>query len=257
MFSSYIAVGDSFTEGLGDERADGSLRGWADRVAGALACQHSGGEPFQYANLAVRGRKLGPIVDEQLEVALRQRPDLVSFNAGGNDMLRPGFDAAQSVERSFAAVDRIREAGPHVLVLAGPDPIRNLPLGEKISARGAAYTDLALERAEGMEGVTFVDNYHDRAFEDSTHWSEDGLHLSPAGHLRVAANCLDALGVPYPTFWPDPRDPKPDPKTYRSASYARHYVVPWVGRRLTGRSSGDGRIPKRPLLGDFDPALDG
>jgi hypothetical protein len=25
-------------------------------------------------------------------------------------------------------------------------------------------------------------------------------------------------------------------------------VLPWIGRRLTGRSSGDGREPKRPTL---------
>ena len=34
----YVALGDSFTEGLEDElRADGRHRGWADRVAQQLA----------------------------------------------------------------------------------------------------------------------------------------------------------------------------------------------------------------------------
>lgn len=263
MYHSYIAVGDSFTEGLGDERPDGTLRGWADRVAAGLANQAldattaEGEKQFRYANLAIRGRKLEPIVLEQLPPAISQQPDLISFNGGGNNMLRPHFEAAASVDESFRAVDRIRESGIHVLVLAGPDPVNNLPLGKMISERGRMYTELAAERAAKTDGITFVDNYHDRAFEDSTYWSPDGLHLSTAGHLRVAANCLDALGVPYPSWWPDPRDPEPDPKDYGSREYLRTHVAPWVGRRLTGRSSGDGRIAKRPLLTPFDPWMDG
>src|ERR1700710_1005718 len=80
----FAALGDSFTEGIGDERPDGSPRGWADLVAGVLG----GG----YANLAVRGKLLGPIIDEQLEAALALHPDLVSFAGGGNDVLRPRAD---------------------------------------------------------------------------------------------------------------------------------------------------------------------
>ena len=34
---SFVALGDSFTEGLGDRYEDGSLRGWADRFARELA----------------------------------------------------------------------------------------------------------------------------------------------------------------------------------------------------------------------------
>ncbi len=263
MASSYIAIGDSFTEGLGDPRPDGSLRGWADRVAAALALDHMGlgadaslGElgstGFGYANLAIRGRKLIPVIEEQLEPALAQNPEVVSFNAGGNNMLRPKFDPTDTVDAIVDAVDRIRRSGSHVLVLAGPDPVNNLPMGEVFSARGSAYTELCEARLSGMQDVTFVDNFHDRAFEDSTYWSEDGLHLGPSGHVRIAANCLEALGVAVPEAWGDPRNPDPDPKAYHSPEYFGKYVAPWIGRRLTGRSSGDGRIAKRPLLTEFD-----
>ena len=37
MFHSYAAIGDSFTEGVGDELPDGTVRGWADFVALGLA----------------------------------------------------------------------------------------------------------------------------------------------------------------------------------------------------------------------------
>ena len=35
--ASYAAIGDSFTEGMGDELPDGTPRGWADLVALGLA----------------------------------------------------------------------------------------------------------------------------------------------------------------------------------------------------------------------------
>jgi hypothetical protein len=38
------------------------------------------------------------------------------------------------------------------------------------------------------------------------------------------------------------------PKSRNTAVYYREYVLPWIGRRLTGRSSGDGRAAKRPAL---------
>nr|BFE73131.1 hypothetical protein GCM10020092_064320 [Actinoplanes digitatis] len=56
----YVAIGDSFTEGMGDELPDGSVRGWADLVAAGLAAELTG--EVSYANLAIRGRLLEPIV---------------------------------------------------------------------------------------------------------------------------------------------------------------------------------------------------
>ena len=99
--ASYAAIGDSFTEGMGDERPDGTPRGWADLVAAALA--HAAGEPIGYANLAIRGRLLAPILDEQLPAATALRPQLLSINGGGNDILRPRVSiaaVASGVERS-------------------------------------------------------------------------------------------------------------------------------------------------------------
>src|SRR6478752_5130064 len=111
----YVAIGDSFTEGVGDERADGSLRGWADRVAEGLA--DATGQPVEYANLAIRGRKLGPIVDEQLEPALALGPTLVTYNGGGNDIMRRQVDMRTLMDLSRRVVGRCREAGVRLIVL--------------------------------------------------------------------------------------------------------------------------------------------
>ena len=52
-YTSFVALGDSFTEGMSDELPDGSYRGWADLLAARLAAREPG---FRYANLAVRGK---------------------------------------------------------------------------------------------------------------------------------------------------------------------------------------------------------
>ena len=64
----YVAIGDSFTEGVGDDLPDGRVRGWADLVAQGWA--DATAAPVEYANIAIRGKLAWPIVDEQLEPAL-------------------------------------------------------------------------------------------------------------------------------------------------------------------------------------------
>ncbi len=247
MYRSFVAIGDSFTEGVGDWIGPDEPRGWADRLAEAFQ-EAQPSTPFQYANLAIRGRKLKQLLQEQIPEAVAQRPDLISVNGGGNDMLRPGFDTDVALATMYPALNYALKAGIHVLLLAGPNPTDNIPLGSVFDKRAAEFTRRTKEWADSIEGLTFVDNFNDEGFRDTTYWSEDGLHLSAAGHLRVAANCADALGLPYPKSWGDPRNPEPDPKTYNSFGYYREHILPWIGRRLTGRSSGDGRSAKRPQL---------
>src|SRR5258707_13200217 len=53
--ASFVALGDSFTEGMNDPAPGGGYRGWADRLAEVLAARD---QAFRYANLAVRGKML-------------------------------------------------------------------------------------------------------------------------------------------------------------------------------------------------------
>src|SRR5262245_24917178 len=94
-WSSFVAVGDSFTEGMDDALPTGEFRGWADLVASRLAAEGS----LEYANLAIRGKLFDAIVEEQVPATLRMRPDLVSFAAGGNDVLRRKIDIPRLIER--------------------------------------------------------------------------------------------------------------------------------------------------------------
>ncbi|MDR2566600.1 MAG: SGNH/GDSL hydrolase family protein, partial [Bifidobacteriaceae bacterium] len=109
----YVAIGDSFSEGLWDGDDAVGLRGWADRLAGALSAPRvaAGADPLEYANLAIRGRLAGPVVREQLRPALALKPDLVSIVAGGNDALRLTTDVDGIVALLDRAVAAIRRTG--------------------------------------------------------------------------------------------------------------------------------------------------
>ncbi|HEV7949240.1 MAG TPA: SGNH/GDSL hydrolase family protein [Glaciihabitans sp.] len=240
-FSSYAAIGDSFTEGVGDELPDGTVRGWADLVALGLALASP--EPVGYANLAIRGRLLGPIIAEQLDAAIALRPALLSINGGGNDIMRPRVSIAAITDQLEAAVDKATAAGIHVVLTSGGNPTRHLPLGSFIEARGNALATAIAERLP-KTNVTFVDNWADSELADARFWSQDKLHLNSRGHERVASNILAALGVPLP---PAAAEHNAIP-TQRTAAYWRQYVLPWIGRRVTGRSSGDNRVPKFATL---------
>jgi lysophospholipase L1-like esterase len=245
----YVAIGDSFTEGLGDPDPDapGGWRGWADRVAGALAARTEG---FTYANLAVRGRLLGQIIESQLPEAIALGPDLVSVSGGGNDLLRPGTDVDALAERAENAVRRLRETGADVVLFTGVDPVGS-PVIRRTRGRVAVYNE-HIRGIAARHGAYVVDQWAMTVLRDWRMWNADRLHMSPGGHRRVALATLEALGVPVEGDWREPLPPLPElsPGARRLADlrWAGGFLLPWVGRRLRGRSSGDDVIAKRIAL---------
>lgn len=249
QITSFVAIGDSFTEGVGDELDDGSVRGWADFVAAGLATAQ--GAPVRYANLAIRGRKLGRIIDEQLDAAIALGPDAISINGGGNDILRPRVAIADIGGRLADAAHRIADAGIRPILLSGGNPSGVMPIGALFQRRGDELAAVVRERTRDLD-ATFVDNWSDPVLREPRFWSEDRLHLNAAGHAHAASNVLRALGVEVPAQWRD-LTPLSTAEGRRTAAYYREYVVPWLQRRLTGRSSGDGRDPKHPSLVEVPP----
>ncbi|WP_375400399.1 SGNH/GDSL hydrolase family protein [uncultured Amnibacterium sp.] len=242
----YVALGDSFTEGIGDPlpQAPGGHRGWADRVADALA---ETAPHFAYANLAVRGRLLARILDEQVEPALALQPDLITLSAGGNDVIRPGADPDALAARLAPALARLTDSGATVVLFTGVD-VAFSPVFRSIRGRVAIYNE-HLRVLAARTGARIADQWGLTAVHDARLWSADRLHLNELGHREIARMVLGVLGVAttIPPAEPGPRVPVP----WRSARvddlvWARDYFAPWVVRRLRGTSSGDHVRPKRP-----------
>jgi lysophospholipase L1-like esterase len=247
---SFVAVGDSFTEGLDDPYEDGrGYRGWADLVAGRLAIE--AGPDFGYANLAVRGRLFPQVAADQVPAAVAMRPDLVSFAAGGNDALRRGFDPRAMVARFDRVVADLRATGADVVLFRWADVSRRLP-GRRVIAPRVAFMNDAVMRTGERHGALVVDLWSDPDFHNPRMWSADRLHLSAAGHRRVAAHVLGALGLSGDPEWlaavPPPERMRWTAARAADARWVATHLAPWVKRRLTGRSSGDLVQPKRPRL---------
>ncbi len=259
---SYVALGDSFTEGVGDPDPNGAgYRGWADLFAERLARQQPG---FRYANLAVRGKLLSQVAAEQVPAAVAMGADLVSLAAGGNDLLRPAADPELLARIFDDAVERLTAAGCQVLVFTGFDP-GTFPLVRMIRGKAAAYNRRVAAIA-AQRDCMLANLWSMRILADPREWCDDRLHLAPDGHRRVALRACEAAGVPVEEDWREPLPPGPDgPRAGAVASWpggwvssrrgdvrwARAHAAPWVSRRLRGVSSGDDRAPKRPELRPF------
>ncbi|HWI32419.1 MAG TPA: SGNH/GDSL hydrolase family protein [Microbacterium sp.] len=242
----YVAVGDSFTEGIGDPEPglpDGH-RGWADRVAEVLSQQV---DDFAYANLAVRGKLITQIVGDQIEPALALKPDLVSFSAGGNDVIRPGSDPDAVADQFEDAVVRLRRDGATVVVFTGIDT-RFTPVFRNIRGKVAIYNENIRAIADRQDCIV-ADMWSLKEVQDMRFFDQDRLHPNPLGHHEIARMVLRALNVPNDL---QPMQPDPLPATtWREARgsdlvWARSHLVPWVLRRLRHESSGDLIKAKRP-----------
>ncbi|QNN54236.1 SGNH/GDSL hydrolase family protein [Nocardioides mesophilus] len=247
-FHRFVALGDSFTEGVGDHDADrpNGVRGWADRVAEVLSTQV---DDFRYANLAIRGRKMDAILAEQIGPAVALAPDLVTVYAGGNDILRPKVDIDAMVARYDEGIGRLAATDARVLVFTGFD-LGFAPVFRHLRGRVATYNELVREVADD-HGATVVDYWRLREYRDPRLWDVDRLHMSAAGHQRMAVAVLDTLGVPHRLQRPVLAAlPEMDRRQRRNAdlAWARAHAAPWVRRRLTGTSSGDGLTARRPTL---------
>jgi lysophospholipase L1-like esterase len=250
---SFVAVGDSFSEGLDDPSPDGmGYRGWADLVAARLAVDV---RDFRYANLAIRGRLFGNIVDEQVPLALAMKPDLVSFAAGGNDVLRRNFDPDALIARFDRTIEQFREASADVVVFRFADLTRRLP-GRKMILPRVHRLNRGVEETARRHGAHMVDLWHDDEFGNPRLWSVDRLHLSTAGHQRVAGHVLRVLGLAADPEWLA-AVPRPEALSWVASKaadvrWARQHLAPWLKRRLTGKSSGDLITAKRPELSRLD-----
>ncbi|MCQ9179828.1 SGNH/GDSL hydrolase family protein [Streptomyces sp. IBSBF 2953] len=248
--TSLVALGDSFTEGMSDLLPDGTYRGWADLLASRMAARAPG---FRYANLAVRGKLIGQIVEEQVPVAAAMGADVITLVGGLNDTLRPKCDMGRVKGLLTEAVERLAPSCKQLVLMRSPG--RQGPVLERFRPRMEELF-VCVEELGARHGALVVDLYGAPSLSDPRMWDVDRLHLTAEGHRRVAEAVWQTLGHD-PTDsegmeWHVPMAATPPPgwaaRRVADARFARRHLLPWIGRRLTGRSSGDGLPPKRPEL---------
>ncbi|MFJ2618522.1 SGNH/GDSL hydrolase family protein [Glutamicibacter sp. NPDC087344] len=242
----FVALGDSFTEGVGDwdPRLPNGVRGWADRVAKQL----SKADPtWRYANLAIRSRRLGRIMDEQIDTALALNPDLISFYAGGNDILELRQDMDRFLDRYELAVDRLARSGAQVLLFTGFDiPVH--PALVRFKHRNWKFNDRVRDLAfKYPNTVTLIDYWAWDIYRDPRMWDIDKLHMNRAGHRYMAIRILEILGAKHQLRF-EPLEETERMGTVellrRDIEWMRQWVLPMFGRRLRGITLGDSLQPR-------------
>ncbi|MEU3750187.1 MULTISPECIES: SGNH/GDSL hydrolase family protein [Streptomyces] len=242
---SFVALGDSFTEGLGDETSDGACVGWADRLADLMARRSS--VPFRYANLAVRGRVIDEIIEEQVPRVAELAPDLVSFCAGGNDILRLGSSVDHIADRFEEAITALSASANTVLVFTGFDP-RDTPVLRRLRGRIATYT-AHIHAIADRHDCAVVDLWSLKSIQHPSAWSEDRLHLSSEGHRQVALRAAEVLGLgPAHNARTSDVPQPPVRQQFQDLRWAKEHFLPWLGQHLLGRAADEALEPKRPEL---------
>ena len=189
----YVAMGDSFTEGFGDP-ADGFAKlGVADRLAAAL---RQSKPDLRYTNLAVVGLTVAEIREQQLEPALRLKPDLVSVVAGANDILTGRFSATRWEEEFALMFEALTQTGAAVITANLPDFPVLRTIKEPLQARvrsNIARGNSVIERLAAQYRAIFVDAWAISQRSDRGDWSEDGVHLNSRGYFKFAQEMLTSL----------------------------------------------------------------
>lgn len=249
-YTRFVVCGDSYSEGMTDEVIDGNYRGWADRVADEMS-KHVDG--FTYANLAIRGKLVGQVVEDQVPAALKfvtGKDTLVSFHAGANDALRPGYDSATTIAKYQSAVRKIAASGASLLLFTVLEDTGNKGKGSEVWKKRFAEFNQGVREVGREVGAMISDANHLDFFKDARFLAFDRLHLNQEGHWRVSQGVLELLGYPFDPAWRTPLPPaKPTPWIKRRITGVLWFFVfalPWIIRRIQGKSSGDGRSAKYP-----------
>lgn len=255
-FSRFVALGDSQTEGLWDGDDTSGLVGFADRLAATLDSLQPG---LLYANLAVRGRQICDVLDDQLPQALTMQPDLIAVCIGMNDVTRPGRAFAAALVDLEEIYARLADSGATVVTTTFPDVARMLPVGRFIAGRILQINALIRAAAE-RHGFALVDLYTAPSMTEAETWSYDRMHASPRGHILFAEAAAEALGLPGSSnAWTVPagdgRRAGPIARGYAQLQWTRSLLIPWLWRHARGRSSGDGMQPKYAVLQPVSPLV--
>ena len=248
QYTRFLVLGDSFSEGMSDEIINGKYRGWADRVADVLAAQSP---EFKYANFAIRGKLVKQVFEEQVPLALPliDGPQtLVSFHAGANDALRPNFDRNIVRTAYVKAVTQLVQTGATILLFTVLEKNGN---GGKASVvweeRMSSFNSIVREVADKFD-LMVMDASMDPQSSNPNLLAFDRLHLNTTGHYRVAHAVLERIGAPFDSGWKESAIvSKKKPWIIRKALtllWFLTFALPWIWRRIRGRSSGDGRSGK-------------
>ncbi|WP_263704723.1 SGNH/GDSL hydrolase family protein [Bacillus thuringiensis] len=192
MWKRFVAIGDSFTEGIGDEVEGIALKSWVDHFV--QLCE----KDIECANFAKRGLVTEEIRLQQLEKALTFNPDLVSLIAGANDVLKGRWNHDAYKNDMEFMIDTLSKAGADIIIANLPDFTVRLPFA---SEKKQEIKEQLLEANEVIHSLSreyklhHVDFWNHHVVNDNTLWSKDLIHPNSKGYVKVAELIFSSLPV--------------------------------------------------------------
>ncbi|ADH63679.1 lipolytic protein G-D-S-L family [Allomeiothermus silvanus DSM 9946] len=193
MIHHFVALGDSFTEGVGDPVEGIPLRSAHDWLAEWMRAASPG---LRYTNLASRGLRAGEIRAQQLQRGLSLEPDFVSVVAGANDCLKGPFSAERLRAELNLMLGAFQSVGARLFTATLPNFTLRLELpggvrervGRNLEAANHIIHDLA-----GRYDAIFFDFWESDLDKNPALWSEDGVHPNARGYLEIARQVAPVL----------------------------------------------------------------
>lgn len=254
-YSSYVAIGDSLSEGLGDFTFHKTRRynGWTDRLAGLLAKEAAeNGNNFNFANLALRGSKLEVIMDWQLRRAIELNPDLVTVMAGSNDIMAKPETLPKLRDSYRQGIQKLTNNGIDVILVNTINPL-HLQVFKPLRYRAERMSELIGDVGQEFN-LPVLDLFGIESFADLCFWAEDMVHFSGHGHVRVANEAAELLDLKYRFREAEPHERiSPARGVFETIRWIQKDVIPFTQRKLKGVTSGDGMDPKSHDLERFLP----
>ncbi|PEQ51153.1 lipase [Bacillus cereus] len=192
MWKRFIAIGDSFTEGIGDEVEGIALKSWVDHFVQLYV------NDIEYVNFAKRGLVTKEIRSQQLEKALTIKPDLVSLIAGANDVLKGRWNHQAYKNDMEFMIDKLSKIEADIIIANLPDFTVRLPFA---SEKKQVIKEQLLEANDVIRSLSkeyklhHVDFWSHQLVNDNTLWSTDLIHPNSKGYVKVAELIFNSLPV--------------------------------------------------------------
>ncbi|HFJ9315104.1 SGNH/GDSL hydrolase family protein [Bacillus cereus group sp. BceL035] len=192
MWKRFVAIGDSFTEGIGDEVEGIALKSWVDHFVELCAFD------IEYANFAKRGLVTNEIRSQQLEKALTFKPDLVSLIAGANDVLKGRWNHQAYKNDMEFMIDKLSKTDADIIIANLPDFTVRLPFSsekkQKLKEQLLEANEVILSLSREYK-LHYVDFWNNHLVNDNMLWSTDFIHPNSKGYVKVAELIFNSLPV--------------------------------------------------------------
>ncbi len=168
----WVALGDSMTVGIGAGAYD---RGWVGQLAARMPGR-------RVVNLGISGGRVRDVIDRQLPVLERLRPDLVTLMIGANDLMNPRYREQLPAEHA-ELLERL-PAGTVVGNQPGSYPAAaefNRQIDDAVRSRGLVLAEFRDPRTRHWKGKLAADHFHpnERGYAGMADIVEEALRGRP------------------------------------------------------------------------------